>query len=373
MFLCFAVFNVTDRDGKKLQSQIKIKGIEDYIKKSLSEDLCSTPLGRSVGFSPSADYTSIELTGTDRPGLLSEVSAVLTNLNCNVVNAEVWTHNRRVAAVMDVTDQTTGLAITDADRLSRIKGLLCNVLKGNNRSRGPRTAVVGSVTHTERRLHQMMFDDRDYERPALDLAEEKRRPAVTVVNWYEKDYSVVTIRCKDRPKLLFDTICTLTDMQYVVFHGNVDAGGANAFQEYYIRHIDGYPVSSEAEKERVVQCLEAAIERRVSEDLKLELSINDKVGLLSEVTRVFRENSLSVTRAEVSTRGDKAINTFYVRDASGNPVDTKTIDAVRNEIGRAALQVKDSPDTAKSPPEYQSRFLFGGLFKSKSFCNFGLI
>lgn len=36
-------------------------------------------------------------------------------------------------------------------------------------------------------------------------------------------------------------------------------------QEYYIRHIDGSPVNSEAEKERVIQCLEAAIERRVSD------------------------------------------------------------------------------------------------------------
>ncbi|KAI3723138.1 hypothetical protein L2E82_34518 [Cichorium intybus] len=36
-------------------------------------------------------------------------------------------------------------------------------------------------------------------------------------------------------------------------------------KEYYIRHIDGNPVSSEAERERVMQCLEVAIERRTSE------------------------------------------------------------------------------------------------------------
>lgn len=36
-------------------------------------------------------------------------------------------------------------------------------------------------------------------------------------------------------------------------------------KEYYIRHIDGFPVSSEAEKQRVIQYIEAAIERRVSE------------------------------------------------------------------------------------------------------------
>jgi len=38
------------------------------------------------------------------------------------------------------------------------------------------------------------------------------------------------VRCRDRPKLLFDTVCTLTDMQYVVFHGTVIAEGSEAYQ-----------------------------------------------------------------------------------------------------------------------------------------------
>jgi hypothetical protein len=41
--------------------------------------------------------------------------------------------------------------------------------------------------------------------------------------------------------------------------------GIKNLQEYYIRHIDGSPVNSDAERQRVIQCLEAAIERRVSE------------------------------------------------------------------------------------------------------------
>ncbi|XP_043702029.1 ACT domain-containing protein ACR4-like isoform X2 [Telopea speciosissima] len=365
------VFNVRDREGNKLIDE----GILDYIRKSLGADSCFVPtLRRSVGVEASTDYTSIELTGTDRPGLLSEVCAVLTDLKSSVVNAEVWTHNTRAAAVMHVTDEATGSAISDPQRLSKIKQLLCNVLKGNNKARGAKTVVSLGSTHTERRLHQMMFADRDYERSHDDSpsVDETLRPNVTVVNWYDKDYSVVTIRCKDRPKLLFDTVCTLTDMEYVVFHANIDAEGPEAYQEYYIRHIDGSPVNSEAERQRVIQCLEAAIERRVSEGLKLELCTTDRVGLLSDVTRIFRENSLSVTRAEVTTRAGKALNTFYVRDAAGNPVDAKTIESIREAIGQAILQVKGNSENLKSPPqESPTRFLFGGLFKSRSFCNFG--
>lgn len=109
------------------------------------------------------------------------------------------------------------------------------------------------------------------------------------------------------------------------------------------------------------------------QDLKLELCTGDRVGLLSDVTRIFRENSLTVTRAEVTTRGGKAVNTFYVRDAGGSAVDAKTIDAVRQAIGLTVLQVKGNPEQLRPQQESPTRFLFGGLFKSKSLCNFGLL
>ncbi|KAI3816454.1 hypothetical protein L1987_16152 [Smallanthus sonchifolius] len=360
------VFNVTDPEGNKITDE----EILDYIRKVLGSETSFT----TVGLTSSTDRTVIELIGTDRPGLLSEVCAVLTHLKCNVLNAEVWTHNTRAAFIVQVTDDESGLAVTDSDRLSTIKQMLCNVLKGSNKAREAKTVVSHGAIHTERRLHQMMLEDRDYERNNSDDLADTQRPDVNVVNWYDKDCSVVTVRCKDRPKLLFDTVCTLTDLEYVVFHGHVDAEGPNAYQEYCIRHIDGSPVKSEAERQRVIQCIEAAIERRVSEGLKLELCTTDRIGLLSDVTRIFRENSLQVMRAEVATRGGKAVNTFYVRDASGYPVDFKIIDSIRKEIGQTILKVKVNPqDSNRSPQESPTRFLFGGLFKSKSFCNFSII
>lgn len=112
----------------------------------------------------------------------------------------------------------------------------------------------------------------------------------------------------------------------------------------------------------------------IHQGLKLELCTTDRVGLLSDVTRIFRENSLNVTRAEVTTRSGKAVNTFYVCDASGYPVDSKIIDSIRQAIGQTILQVKNNPEEAnQNPQESPSRFLFGGLFKSRSFANFGLV
>jgi UTP:GlnB (protein PII) uridylyltransferase len=257
------VFSVTDKDGNKL-SEATIDKVGDYMrkvathtslkncmdtkfnlisrqywsnpwksKKSLGADSLYVPSKRrSVDVATSTDYTVIELTGNDRPGLLSDMSAVLSDLKCNLVNVEIWTHNTRAAAILYLTDESTNSPVRDADRLSMIKERLNNLLKGSNLSRGAKTDVsVGVAKSMERRLHKLMYDDGDFEIEGQDVAAGKtRRPTVTVTNWNDKDYSVVTIRCKDRPKLLFDAVCTLTDMMYVIFHGNVSTEGSDAYQ-----------------------------------------------------------------------------------------------------------------------------------------------
>ncbi|XP_057493376.1 ACT domain-containing protein ACR4-like [Actinidia eriantha] len=368
------VFHVTDQHGNKFSED----GVTERIQQSLGPRGRSfRSLKRSVGVQASMEHTTIELTGRDRPGLLSEVFAVLTDLKCNVVAAEVWTHNSRMASVVYITDELSGLPIDDPDRLAKIKQLLLYVLKGDRDKRGANTAVSVGLTHTQRRLHQMMYADRDYDTDELSgSSSDRSKPLVTVENCSEKGYTAVNLRCPDRPKLLFDTVCTLTDMQYVVFHGTVIAEGPEAYQEYYIRHMDGCPISSEAERQRVIHCLEAAIRRRTSEGIRLELCSEDRVGLLSDVTRLFRENGLSVTRAEVTTRGSQAVNVFYVTDASGCPVNSETIEAVRKEIGLSILHVKDDDVYSNSPPQQAGRFSLGNLFRSRSekfLYNLGLI
>lgn len=202
----------------------------------------------------------------------------------------------------------------------------------------------------------------------------KSGPCITVYYCSEKDYTVITMRSRDRPKLLFDIVCTLTDMQYVVFHGVVHTGKNEAYQEFYIRHVDGLPISSEAERERVILCLEAAIERRTSEGLELELCTEDRLGLLSDITRIFRENSLCIKRAEISTQGGKAKDIFYVTDVTGNPVEQKTVDSICEQVGPNMLHVKWNPcHSEKLPEEGTISYLFGSLFKVRTLQSLKLI
>ncbi|KAL8267129.1 hypothetical protein R6Q59_004473 [Mikania micrantha] len=373
------VFHVTDQFGNKLSED----KVADQIQQSLGPRGCSfRSLRGSVGVQSAMEHTTIELTGCDRPGLLSEVFAVLSDLKCNVVSAEIWTHNSRMASIVYVTDDEYGLPIEDPDRLAKIKQLLLVILKGDRDQGGALTAVSRGFIHTQRRLHQLMYADRDYdteEYESNDRAENSRsiKPLVTVENCREKGYTVVNLRCPDRPKLLFDTVCTLTDMQYVVYHATIVAEGVEASQEFYIRHTDGYPISSEAERERVIHCLKAAIKRQIPSGVKLELCGEDRVGFLSDVTRIFRENGLSITRAEVTTRGLKAINTFYVTDPSGDAVKIETIEAIRKAIGESVVTFKeDNALTTGNSSQPTARFSLSNLLRSRSekfLYNLGLI
>ncbi|KAI3884730.1 hypothetical protein MKW92_039500 [Papaver armeniacum] len=200
------VFHVTDQNGNKLTDESVISYLEQSFNTS----------NNTVKPNELNGLTVLELTGTDRLGLLSEVFAVLSDLQCNVVESKVWTHNGRIASLIYVKDVDSGCPIEDSLKIK-------------------------------------------------------------------------------------------------------------------------------AERQRVIQCLVASIERRASEGVRLELCTADRQGLLSDVTRTFRENGLNVARAEISTKDDMAHNIFYVTDTAGYQVSSKTIEEVRERIGLDDLIVKDPP------------------------------
>jgi len=358
---------VHNHNGEKIHDQATLQ----YIEKSLgyktrreqsSADLLRCP-GRAAGLTCS-EYTVIELTGPDRPGLLSEISAVLTENKCNVNAAEVWTHNLRVACVIYFTDLHSAGPVKNKAKLERIKELLLRVMKGSNEDQVAKIDFATEITHVERRLHQMMSDDRRCEGTCESEQSENSpmKPMISIQNINEMGYSVVNIQCKDRPKLLFDIVCTLTDMQYVIFHATIKSPGPDTCQDYYIRHVNGCTLDEEAEQ-HLKESLEDAINRRTSEGVRLEICSPDQVGLLLDITRLFREYGLSVARADVATRDEKAVNVFYVTDPSGNPVDMKVVEALRKKIGHTILQVKgltpQEPQTQQSP-----KLSLGGLLRS---------
>jgi UTP:GlnB (protein PII) uridylyltransferase len=219
------VFHVTDASGRKVADADALLA---RLESSLTADALPprTPPAAAVGNGAGpAMPTLLELVGADRPGLLSEVFAVLHDLRCDIADARAWTHGGRVAALVFVRDVETGAPIDDAARVRRVESRLRHVLRGG--ALGARMVREdAAAVNMDRRLHQLLNEDGEAE----CRADQADATAVAVQDWGERGYSVVTVSCRDRPKLLFDVVCTLTDLDYVVYHGTFDTDGDHAQQ-----------------------------------------------------------------------------------------------------------------------------------------------
>ncbi|KAL6573223.1 Amino acid binding protein [Orobanche minor] len=117
-----------------------------------------------------------------------------------------------------------------------------------------------------------MYADRDYEDHQNNATTQWVTPLVTVEDCMEKGYTVVKISSPDRPQLLFDTVCTLTDMGYVIFHGTIVAEAPQAEQDieqeiHDIEVEEGFAISLSDEE---IALDEASREASSDEDITLD-------------------------------------------------------------------------------------------------------
>ncbi|RWV83176.1 hypothetical protein GW17_00055258 [Ensete ventricosum] len=249
--------------------------------------------------------------------------------------------------------------MADADRLAHVEQQVDGVVKAQHEPGDRRRVKVSgpmpSRLHMERRLHQLIYEDGDYETgppppPANDDRFADANLEARRDNLEESGYTVVNIQSRDRSKLLFDTACTMTDMKYVVYHATVESRGPLAVQVelHHNPHVAALlldlvllvPFDSGILRPEHGRVHSGCGERELKGQPvlggrcgALDISTRDRRGLLSDITRVLRENGLSLTRAECVTRWERTVGTFYVTDASGGgDVGPKRMEAVREEL-----------------------------------------
>ncbi|PKU86240.1 hypothetical protein MA16_Dca002071 [Dendrobium catenatum] len=380
------VFHVTDLQGRKLREPSIIGYIQQSldIAQKLKESfglarvkICN---GNIVGVDHfTSDCNAFEVTFIDRPGILYDISTVLFELSCAMDFGEVWAHNGLVACILYIKEQGTGLPILDRTRLTYLGDYMANVMEAHHfpgeqwgvRLRSPTACRI----HTERRLHKMLQQHKDYDVGPLPLPVEddqlsltitamvtnKRfgcgnigvvfRPQVSVESWRGRDCLVVNVKSSDRPKLMFDTVCALTYLNYDELHGSVISHGSVAIQEYFVRQMNECMLINEMERQSLFQSLVAAVERRMSQ---VEERILDRHGLLSKMSRVLRKNSLHSTRHPSPRRKTRLLALYYIIDDSSSTIDAKNIDqqrleAVRNEIDGDIFFEKKNDYSINSP------------------------
>lgn len=150
------------------------------------------------------------------------------------------------------------------------------------------------------------------------------------------NYWLLTIRCRDRTKLFFDTVCTLADMDYDIFHGTIDSDNNIASQLYYIRPCSG---NSQWDPERAAELhfmLTCSVQRRFPVGLKVHVETNDNM-CLAELAKAFQAARLWITRARVRSYS-ACSHVFYLTDDQGKWPDRQIVQQVCESVQGRLIQ-----------------------------------
>lgn len=346
-------FYVTGADGRKVTDERKLAAVRKVLRVELPEKASAQFASAAAG----RDATVLEFAGEDRPGLLADIASVLEQNGFDFQTAAVWTHNGRAACVLNVCQEDG--AVLDVVKLQALRQLLLNMLGGPNKGVFAVHKVNGAIHH-DRRLHLLLLEEekkqwvdcqgetqtQPSQQPSSRLTDEATtvhgycspkhsNPEVVIKPMARLGYWVVTVKCKDRDKLLFDTACTLADMDYDVYHGTVDTMGNVARQEFFVRPRFRGIEFDKTRVEMLRYFLEASIQRRFPKGLKVHVQPLDKRRCLIELLRELKHSGLSISRAKVrSSAGIKAPwHTFHVIGADGCPPDRLLIENICHSLG----------------------------------------
>ena len=337
------VFYVTDlRDGRKIEDASTLESIRNMLSIKKIE-----PESKSRG----ANTTTIEVWGCDKPGLLSEITRLLVESKIDLSNALVWTHKNRFAMLLSLGEPMKGKQAKELQHY-----LMTALERGGEGELSIQVRPDVPERHLERRLHSLMIQNEP-------LEELEAHAGVDVDIYFEKDsgYTVVRIESPDRPRLMFDTVCVLAETFVDVIHGCVEVKDGLYSQEYFVKHSNGDLITSEKHMLLLKQHLVASAVRRNPSGLKVEVSCQDRVGLLADITKELSKAGLNVTLAS-AVRGDmpgtSSRETFYVTSASGGPACKKTVEQCCQQIGGTFIEDAEYMKPLSNPKRGRSGFNF---------------
>lgn len=391
------MFAISEADGSKVKSKSKLMSIKQMLNIYMqTEDVIAD--GDTTDDAAKVETTVFEVSGVDRPGLMADSMQLMTQNGCDVRSAAVWTYRKRVAIVFSVTER--GRAIQDPAKTKRLEEMMQDILRNEKGSMHVKAHNRRGTVHHDRRLHQLMLqDDVDdfkkarltelYQNSSLEPSTQKnplrdslafaaasasRQNSICSVHSdsdrdrkngshgngvstpsgseasyrspkydhpsidlsYCSNYWTVNIKCRDRAKLLLDSVCTLNDMNFDIYHATIDADSEGiAHQEYFVRPRAGDGEFDDEEALLVKAMLNAAIERRFPRGIKVQIRSMDKFGCMTLLTRRLFNAGLAITRAKVRTHAtsNSSGHTLYIMNSDGQPPTNEAIEKALLDCG----------------------------------------
>lgn len=421
MILC-AVFLVSEAQGGKVRNPKKLQSVKQMLNVYMQdEDVVAN--GDDTDDTHRIETTVFELAGYDKAGLLADVMQLLTHNGCDVRSAAVWTYNGRVAFVFSVTEK--GKPVVDETKLHRLRQMVEQILLNAGGSFTVNTQRVRGEVHHDRRLHRLMLAEerQEWERQHAGQSlwpvsnglvngfgkengrassptdsvmsvhagdegsgpEEPRvnspfrspkydKPTIDIGHCRQPNYWTVNITCRDRTKLLFDTVCTLADLEFDIYHATIDTGSDGwAHQEFFLRPRSGDGDFSPQAAAMLRAMLDSSIQRRFPKGIKVHVKSVDRFGCLASLARQLQVAGLTVTRAKARTfaQSNSSGHTLYVMDAHGGPPDRASVQHALMQCGGRLSDTADLGDMRAGHQDARFSFTFSANRNGSSVSTYG--
>ncbi|GIL91200.1 hypothetical protein Vretifemale_18893 [Volvox reticuliferus] len=167
---------------------------------------------------------------------------------------------------------------------------------------------------------------------AQDQLAPLRRSEVRIQHSALLNYWLVTIHCRDRNKLFFDTVCTLADMNYDIYHATIDSEGDAASQLFYVRPRYGECIWDERRAAKLRYMLESAVQRRFPRGTKVCVQSSDRSALVN-LFSALSSGGFWITRADVRTHQNAAMFEFTITDTRGHLPEQSHVQRICEAVG----------------------------------------
>eukprot|EP01024_Parvocaulis_polyphysoides_P052687 TRINITY_DN5214_c4_g1_i1.p1 TRINITY_DN5214_c4_g1~~TRINITY_DN5214_c4_g1_i1.p1 ORF type:complete len:335 (-),score=60.07 TRINITY_DN5214_c4_g1_i1:146-1057(-) len=176
------------------------------------------------------------------------------------------------------------------------------------------------------------------------------KPQISIQQDSQRGYWYVKVICKDRHKLFFDTVCTLSDLDYDIYHASIDEVDGMGYQEYYVRPRWGQHRFCEEKAAELKWMLQMSIMRRHPKGMKIHVHSTERFGCLADLTKVLADSNLCITRAKAKSLSGRSAcdHTLYVMHVNGGPPNKEVVEQACRNIGGKHVSFGEEAQAASS-------------------------
>lgn len=175
--------------------------------------------------------TDVTLYTADHPGLFSKLTGAMSLSGVSIVDAKIMTLTTGMALDVFSVQDTNGGAVTDENKLTRLKHIIEEVLAGRvwlEKELAAKPSSLPSRTH--------VF---------------KVPPRVLIDNTASKTYTVIEVNGRDRPGFLYDVTAALTRCGLQIHSAQVTTFGERVVDVFYVKDIFGMKVEHDGKLKQV--------------------------------------------------------------------------------------------------------------------------